>query len=145
MHVAVLAHVGTRYCGSAKKRLMTGVIYKIFNKANGRAYFGSTIHEKKRLATHLRHLRKGKHKNRLLQRDFDVFGEDSFEFSVIERDVPENDLHIYELSEIVAYDTENSYDGFGVYNIGKARRVTAEQRRKRPKRKVRNAFFSSLH
>src|SRR3982750_1406882 len=114
----------------------TGVIYMIMNLANGMAYIGSTVHERRRLRTHMRHLRKNKHQNKALQEDFNAYGEENFTTIILARDVPEDDLHVYELSEIVVYD----YDGPGTYNVGKARRITAEQRRN----KVSHAFGSTF-
>ncbi len=113
-----------------------GVVYMIMNVANGKAYVGSTVHERQRLRTHMRHLRKNKHQNKSLQEDFNAYGEESFMTIILARNVPEDDLHIYELSEIVSYDS----DGPGTYNVGKARRITAEQRRNT----VKHALSGSL-
>lgn len=107
--------------------MATGIIYMILNEANGKAYIGSTLNEVKRLKTHMRHLRKGKHKNTPMQKDFNLYGAENFTVKVIARDIPEDDLHIWEISEIAVYD----YDGPGVYNIGRARRITSEQRRRK--------------
>lgn len=63
---------------------MIGVIYKIINKVNGKYYLGSSLFFRERLTKHKSELRKGDHHNYLLQRDWNKFGEDSFEFLVIE-------------------------------------------------------------
>jgi group I intron endonuclease len=62
----------------------TGV-YQIKNKTNSKSYIGSTIMSfTKRLEHHRCLLRKGKHKNTHLQRAWDKYGEENFEFIVIE-------------------------------------------------------------
>lgn len=60
------------------------VIYEIKNLVNGKRYIGSTIHKKKRWGKHRRLLDQGNHTNIHLQRAFNRYGEESFEFSVIE-------------------------------------------------------------
>lgn len=63
--------------------LNTG-IYQIKNKQTGRIYIGSTNNFKKRKDQHFSELRKGRHVNRKLQTDFNTFGEDAFEFNIVE-------------------------------------------------------------
>lgn len=60
-------------------------IYKITNKKNGKNYVGSSANLEKRYQYHLRDLRNNKHFNIHLQRSFNLDGEESFEFSVIEK------------------------------------------------------------
>ena len=55
-------------------------IYCIYNKVNGKKYIGSTRNFKKRSETHLYRLRHGLHCNRYLQRSFNKYKEDNFEF-----------------------------------------------------------------
>ena len=62
----------------------TGV-YEIKNKINGKRYIGSTIMTfTKRLEHHRCLLRKNTHKNKHLQRAWNKYGEDNFEFSILE-------------------------------------------------------------
>lgn len=62
----------------------TGV-YEIKNKINGKRYIGSTIRTfTKRLEHHRCLLRKNTHKNKHLQRAWNKYGEDNFEFSILE-------------------------------------------------------------
>lgn len=105
--------------------MATGIIYCITNEYNSYCYIGSTLHEKSRLARHLRHLRKGKHVNRAMQRDFNEHGEEWFKIAVLHRDVPEDQLHLYEISEIAGarYNT-----GDRVYNKSRTPRLSAEAR-----------------
>jgi group I intron endonuclease len=59
-------------------------IYKILNKANGKFYIGSAINLRKRRKNHFGMLQSGTHCNNLLLRAFKKYGEENFEFSVIE-------------------------------------------------------------
>ena len=59
-------------------------IYKIECKANSKIYVGRTCNYTRRKLEHFRYLRKGKHCNKHLQSAFNKYGEDKFEFSVIE-------------------------------------------------------------
>jgi group I intron endonuclease len=59
-------------------------IYKIVNIVNDNFYVGSAVSFKKRKVRHFSDLRKGKHYNKHLQRAWDKYGEQSFEFVVVE-------------------------------------------------------------
>lgn len=109
----------------------TGVIYYIVNLANGWVYVGSTLDERQRLARHMRHLKKNKHVNRYLQRDYNEFGEENFEIQIVHRGVPDADLHVYEASEIAVLQEETGR----VYNISRTPRISAESRRELRERK----------
>lgn len=57
-------------------------VYKIINKQNGHFYVGSSINIKKRLDRHQNELEKGIHHSIYLQRAFDKYGKESFDFTV---------------------------------------------------------------
>jgi len=59
-------------------------IYKILNNVNGKFYIGSTNNFNNRKITHLTKLNKGKHENKYLQRAWNKYGEDNFEFIILE-------------------------------------------------------------
>ncbi|MDD4780332.1 MAG: NUMOD3 domain-containing DNA-binding protein [Tissierellia bacterium] len=59
-------------------------IYRIVNLVNGKVYIGSAINLDNRKATHFSGLRNNKHKNRYLQRSFNIHGEENFKFEVLE-------------------------------------------------------------
>lgn len=61
----------------------TGV-YQILNTVNGKRYVGSAACFRKRWAVHRANLRKGSHRNRLLQNSWNKHGETAFAFMVIE-------------------------------------------------------------
>lgn len=60
-------------------------IYKINNLITGCFYIGSAINIYQRTRIHLWYLRKGIHTNKHLQNSFNKYGEENFEFSIIEK------------------------------------------------------------
>ena len=67
---------------------MTQVIYKIVNLVNDKFYVGSTINKKVRFRQHRKLLRGNKHHCKHLQAAWNKYGENKFDFVVIE-EVPE--------------------------------------------------------
>lgn len=59
---------------------MKGFIYKITNKENGKFYIGSTIEPQKRQKRHFDDLKNKRHHCLFLQRAYNKYGADSFEF-----------------------------------------------------------------
>lgn len=59
-------------------------IYQIKNKINGKCYIGQTVDFQQRKLGHLSALRRGVSNNRHLQAAFNKYGEESFEFSILE-------------------------------------------------------------
>lgn len=72
------------------------VIYWIKNRLNGKFYVGSTTQRYVRWRTHKTKLRANTHHCRHLQAAWNNYGEHSFEFSVIEKVLCENDLQAAE-------------------------------------------------
>jgi len=88
-------------------------IYKITNTKNGKFYIGSSVNIQKRWNAHKRALRKNKHENILLQRSWNKYGEEYFQFEIIEET---NDVLLQEqhyLDELKPYDPKIGF------NIGK--------------------------
>lgn len=59
-------------------------IYKITNIINNKIYIGSTIDYNRRVNTHLRLLNRNEHHSVKLQNSFNKYGEDNFNFTIIE-------------------------------------------------------------
>lgn len=59
-------------------------IYQIFNLINGKIYIGSAIRFRKRWDLHKFQLRNNKHENRHLQLAWNKYGEEAFEFKILE-------------------------------------------------------------
>ena len=64
-------------------------IYAIYSEVNGRRYIGSAVNFSKRWGTHLAGLRRNKHDNPHLQNAWNKYGEEAFEFVVLEGCEPE--------------------------------------------------------
>lgn len=91
-------------------------IYKIINKVNDNFYYGSasaTFKERWRL--HKKSLRGGYHPNAYLQSDWNIYGEDAFEFSIVLLCDSNNCLFYEQLFLDKYYD-----NGVYCYNISKA-------------------------
>ena len=59
-------------------------VYEIVNVINSNRYIGSTVDFDARSKSHLIHLARGDHVNTHLQRAFDLYGKENFEFRVLE-------------------------------------------------------------
>lgn len=59
-------------------------VYLIRNSGSGKIYIGSSFNMKTRCAGHLRQLRTGRHRNPYLQRAWNKYGEEVWDFSVLE-------------------------------------------------------------
>lgn len=99
---------------------MTG-IYRIYNKANDKSYIGQAIDIDIRWNGHIRELREGCHHNTLLQRDWDKYGEESFEFLVLSKCNP-IELNAMEKLYIDIYNCTNVG-----YNIAEGNRAVSKK------------------
>jgi group I intron endonuclease len=93
---------------------MTPIIYKILNIKNNKVYIGSTNRGHHRLNEHKKKLQSGKHTNKHLQSSWDINGENSFLFEIIEYVEFENNL-----IEREQYWIDYYFERFNMYNIRK--------------------------
>lgn len=70
-------------------------IYLITNNVNNYKYIGSSKNIRKRFNNHNSKLKRGVHENKLLQKDFITYGDNSFNFDILIV-CSENDLQKYE-------------------------------------------------
>lgn len=85
-------------------------IYMIKNKINGNIYIGQAADIYERWREHISLLRRGKHVNNHLQRAWNKYGDDNFEFSIVE-ECSENALNDREIYWITEYDSyHNGYN-----------------------------------
>ena len=98
----------------AKTAEQPACVYPIVNNQNGRIYVGETTRGELRWRDHLTSLKGGRHKNSNLQDDFNKFGEEVFEWSII-KELPK-DKQVLLLEEIK---TINSFlkEGKNLYNL----------------------------
>jgi hypothetical protein len=93
-------------------------IYKILNKVNGKFYVGSSTNITKRWWTHKTELKNGKHCNIHLQSSWNLHGENSFEFSVVEQlDENTSDEELKQKEQV--YLDECWDNGVNCYNMSK--------------------------
>ncbi len=87
-------------------------IYQIRNIANNKIYIGSTNNVRKRWNNHRSKLNNGKHENQYLQLAWQKYGENSFEFTIIE-EVNDNkriEREIYYLNKKKSYERNIGYN-----------------------------------
>ena len=82
-------------------------IYMIKNKVNGNVYIGQAADIYERWEEHISLLRRGKHVNNHLQRAWNKYGDDNFEFSIVE-ECDENALNDREIYWIAEYDSHHN-------------------------------------
>lgn len=83
-------------------------IYLIMNTANGKRYYGSSLNVWARKRQHFHGLRSGTHRNKHLQAAWNLYGESSFMFSLVEEVSAEN-LQATEQSYL-----DRNHDGYNV-------------------------------
>lgn len=84
-----------------------GVIYQIVNKTNNKRYIGLTTNIRERQRSHFSLLNNNNHYNKYLQRSFNKYGSNSFEFNIIEKNLFSEELPNREVYWIAYY---NSYE-----------------------------------
>ena len=93
---------------------MTRGIYRIYCKSEDKSYIGKSINIEERWKIHLNELKKGKHHNKKLQKVFNKYGIDDFEFSILKE---VNDY--YEITYYESYYAEKFNSFNNGYNIAK--------------------------
>ena len=107
---------------------MTG-IYMIRNKVNNKMYIGQTGRDiKNRLNEYLQDLRTNKHYNSYLQNAWNKYGEDNFEFKVLQ-ECDEEDLNTFETLYINILKTL-APDGYNLKEGGSNGKHTKETKQK---------------
>lgn len=91
---------------------MTCGVYLIRNTVNGKVYVGSSIHVEKRFRKHASDLKAGRHRSRHLQSAWEFYGEDCFEFCLMELCHPSMLLLVEQsyIDRYRSYDRENGYN-----------------------------------
>lgn len=85
-------------------------VYKITNIATNKSYIGKSIDIKRRFRKHKYYLNNEQHHNMHLQRSWNLYGEENFNFSIIE-ECKEEELDYLEMYYIQKYDTvENGFN-----------------------------------
>lgn len=100
---------------------MHGIIYKIENTSTGKIYIGQSCskYKTKRWRDHLSNMRKGKHNNPHMQRAYNLYGEESFIYSELDKASSQEELDILELYYIKCYDSLDEDKGYNILIGGK--------------------------
>jgi len=85
-------------------------IYKIENKINGKYYIGSAYNFNRRFIRHKSELNCNKHYNEHLQRAWNLYGENSFEFSILEICEDKSKLKLIEQKHLNSIDRKKCYN-----------------------------------
>lgn len=97
---------------------MSGGIYTIFCKGNGTFYIGSAKNFEKRFKDHLANLQNNRHCNPHLQRAFNKYGQDLFNFEIF-KCLGDYDKNLY-FEEENAVINKFRLDNIPVFNVAKA-------------------------
>ena len=125
-------------------------IYLIRNKANGKAYVGSSVTAKNRLNGHKSLLRRNKHYNRKLQSEYNIYGLDAFEFVIIEDRVNPSKMlskEEYYIDQLGANHPESGYNTRKIVdsNLGLELSKESKERIRVAKLGDKNPFFNKHH
>lgn len=106
-------------------------IYKIKCLANGKVYIGQSKNIDKRWKEHRYELNRGIHHSIHLQRAWSKYGEDRFEFEIIETCSDQNTADERERYWIEEYDSTNKNKGFNLESGGnRFKKLSEETKRK---------------
>lgn len=100
-------------------------IYYIKNIINNKLYIGQSVDVYARLSRHKTDLRGGRD-SRHLQKSYDKYGEDNFEF-VLLMECAEEDLDFWEKYYIKKWDTQNENYGYNLDGGGSKSRLMSEE------------------
>lgn len=117
-------------------------IYCIINKVDHKMYIGVTIGKlSKRFYHHLWELRRNSHSNPHMQNSYNLYGEDSFVFGYIEKDIPESLLNEKEIDHIKNYSSTNRLMGYNILEGG-VRKTHSKETRDKLSEKRKKAYLS---
>ena len=91
-------------------------IYKIENKVNGKCYIGQSINIKRRWEIHRSELKNNTHYNQYLQKAWNKYGENNFNFSIIE-ECDHNKLDEREMFWVKQYNSYANAVNSNGYNL----------------------------
>ena len=122
--------------------VMIGIIYNIRNKENGKRYVGSTMNFVERRRQHFTDLRGNYHNNPHLQNSYNLYGEESFEFIVLEElDVDRDKLLEREQEWLDCFNWEYNLNPIAIIPPNMAGRRRPEETRQ----KIRETLTGKKH
>ena len=111
-------------------------IYRILNLVNKKCYIGQTRNFIKRFSRHRLDLRENKHENQYLQNAWNKYGEENFEFSIIESNIEYERLNELEEYYIYFYNsfTDSNKSGYNLTKGGQKNRGISESTKEKIKK-----------
>lgn len=100
-------------------------IYKIENKVNGKVYIGQSVNIENRWKQHKAGLRNNHHRNDYLQKSWNKYGEDNFDFVVL-CECNENELDDNEINYINQYKSTDDNYGYNLREGGESGFMTED-------------------
>lgn len=88
-------------------------VYSFKNKLDGKRYIGTSVDLEKRKRQHLRSLRRNKHENPPFQNAWNKYGEDNFEYEVLQR-CPKVECVEWEAAWILIFETTDRDKGYNI-------------------------------
>lgn len=107
-----------------------GAIYSILNKNNGKIYVGQTINVSDRFSKHKSELNNQHHHNSHLQSAWNKYGEDAFEFNVLEY-CSDDKLNDNEIWWIDFFNSTNQDIGYNLRSGGNSNFIVSDKTRKK--------------
>jgi len=124
-------------------------VYAIIHKASSRRYIGSATHTRERFNYHHRRLRANTHCNQYLQHAWNKYGEDAFDFVLLETIDDPRKLVLLEQKWLDRYQTYSRTYGFNICPVAGSplgRKLTKEHKEKiRRARKSRQLSEQTKH
>lgn len=103
-----------------------GAIYSILNKSTGKIYVGQSINPQKKKISHFLMLRGNCHPNNHLQKSYNKYEEQSFEFNIIEH-CSDKDLDENEKWWISYFNSTDPTNGYNLESGGNSNYVVSEE------------------
>lgn len=119
-------------------------IYLIENTVNNKKYIGQTSGIiLNRIKRHLYELKNNKHYNAYLQREFNLFGINSFEFKILFKNIISiEELNVLEINTIKQYDSTNEKLGYNILLGGENSMLPEKIKHKISKSLINNQYTS---
>lgn len=95
---------------------MKGYIYQILNKKDNKSYIGSTNNILTRKRKHFKALKDGIHHNEILQRAYNKYGIENFEFVILKEfeNISRDELYLIENEYVQNYESSKLKNGYNI-------------------------------
>jgi hypothetical protein len=119
-------------------------VYGIRNSINGKWYIGESVDIKYRKSKHFSTLKYNSHKNDYLQRSWNKYGKEVFEFIILEL-CEEESLESKEREWITKYKSNNFEFGYNLTNGGNAGKRMTEEAKNKLRNSIKKHWLLNTH